>query len=108
MVNALTVSKTTVRYATISHATIKGLTNFRCAMQHTRQYPLCSATYQAVSVVQLNIPGSICVAVQHILGPGPGVRGVASYMYNAPKHFLIIFQVMQKALGSSCTSKACF
>jgi hypothetical protein len=59
MVNALTISLLNVVYATvihttISYATIRALTN---------------------SIVRCNIPGSMCCAVQHILGARPGVRG---------------------------------
>jgi hypothetical protein len=75
VVIALTISKTTVSYATISYATIRVLTNFHCAMQHTRQYPLCSATYQSVCVVQCNILGSIHCAVQHTLWGRAGGQG---------------------------------
>ena len=94
VVNALSISLTTVCYATISYATIRVLTNFRCAVQHsivrcnvcvvrcnilgsihcavqhTSQYVLCSATYQVVSVLQCNI----------FLGSGRGSRGCLLYV----------------------------
>ena len=111
IVNALTVSKTTVSCATISYATIRVLTNFHCAGQHSIvqcsispgefvqcSILLCGATQQPVCVVRCST----------FLGVRAGGARGASYMYNTPKHFLIIFQVMQKALESSCTSKACF
>ena len=80
MVNALTISLTTVCYATISYATIRVLTNsivqcnipgsIRCAVQHTSQYVLCSAAYQVVCIVQCSI----------FLGPGRGCAGCLLYV----------------------------